>query len=55
MGARTCSRRGADVAALRVEPPFHNALKLFYDEDIDIFTPDQVLGIDPDIDLVTYQ
>lgn len=42
-------------AALQVEPPFHNALKLFYDEDIDIFTPDQVLGIDPDIDLVTYQ
>lgn len=42
-------------AALQADPPFHNALKLFYDEDIDMFTPDQVLGIDPDIDLVTYQ
>ncbi len=40
---------------LKAQPPFANGFKLFYDEDIDIFSPEQVLGFAPDVDLVTYQ
>lgn len=42
-------------AELKGAGTFASGLKLFFDEDIDIFTPAQVLGLDPDIDLVTYQ
>jgi hypothetical protein len=39
----------------QVEPPFHNGFKLFYDEDVDMFQPAEVMGLDPVPDLVTYQ
>ena len=40
---------------LRVRPPFFNGFKLFYDEDRDMLTPREVLGLKPAPDLVTYQ
>jgi hypothetical protein len=36
-------------------PPFHNGFKLFYDEDVQIFQPHEVLGLAPVPDLITYQ
>ncbi len=42
-------------AQLHAKPPFANGLKLFYDEDIDMFTPPEVLGLVPAPDLITYQ
>lgn len=40
---------------LRGLPPFHSGLKLFYDEDSDLFQPDDVLRFAHVPDLVTYQ
>ena len=40
---------------LRAAAPFWNGFKLFYDEDPDLFAPQDVLGLDPVPDLVTYQ
>ena len=40
---------------LHVLPPFYNGLKLFYDEDIDIFQPSDVLALQPTVDFITYQ
>jgi len=40
---------------VQVEPPFNNGFKLFFDEDIDMFTPAEVLQLDPVPDLITYQ
>ncbi|MDJ0770585.1 MAG: hypothetical protein QNJ12_17460 [Ilumatobacter sp.] len=42
---------------IRVEAPWYNGLKLFYDEDVDIFTAADVLDgvFDPTPVLVTYQ
>jgi hypothetical protein len=34
---------------------FHNGFKLFYDEDVNMFSPAEVLGIKPRPDLITYQ
>jgi hypothetical protein len=34
---------------------FHNGFKLFYDEDVNMFSPREVLKIKPSPDLVTYQ
>jgi hypothetical protein len=39
----------------QVEPPFWNGFKLFYDEDINMFSPADVLALDPVPDLITYQ
>ena len=41
--------------ALKSAPPFANGLKLFHDEDTDMFTPPDVLAMVPAPDLVTYQ
>lgn len=42
---------------VRTEPPWNNGLKLFYDEDVDIFRADEVLdgAFEPIPDLITYQ
>jgi len=40
---------------LRARPPFFNGFKLFFDEDRDMLTPREVLGLRPPPDLVTYQ
>ncbi|MDW3215784.1 MAG: hypothetical protein R8G01_17440 [Ilumatobacteraceae bacterium] len=42
-----------DIVA--VDPPLHNGFKLFFDEDIDIFEPWEVLDLAPVPDLITYQ
>ncbi len=49
------AQKVAKYAALKGSGDFASGLKLFYDEDVEMFSPDQVLGIDPDVDLVTYQ
>lgn len=41
--------------ALKATPPFANGLKLFYDEDTDMFAPADVLALTPAPDLITYQ
>ena len=41
--------------ALKVAPPFYNALKLFYDEDTNIFSPAEVLALPDPPDLISYQ
>lgn len=42
---------------VRVDPPWDNALKLFYDEDVDMYQPSAVLAgaFDPMPVLITYQ
>jgi hypothetical protein len=42
---------------LKVAPPWSNGLKLFFDEDIDMYRPDEILAgaFEPVPDLVTYQ
>lgn len=40
---------------LRADPPLTNGFKLFYQEDIDIFSPTEVLGLDPVPDFISYQ
>ena len=38
------------------DSPWFHGFKLFYDEDTDLFSPDEVLSLeDPSVDLVTYQ
>ncbi len=39
----------------QVDPPLWNGFKLFYDEDVDIFSPSDVLELDPVPDFVSYQ
>jgi putative cell wall-binding protein len=39
----------------RIEPPFWNGFKLFYDEDSNLFQPDEVIALDPTPDWVSYQ
>jgi hypothetical protein len=41
--------------ALKSGPPFANGLKLFHDEDTNMFSPTDVLALVPAPDLVTYQ
>ena len=40
---------------VHVDRPFFNGFKLFYDEDTNIFQPNEILQLDPVPDLVTYQ
>ena len=52
-GSRTAKRSKYDV--LHVRPPFFNGFKLFYDEDIDRFSPKEALALRPAPDLFSYQ
>jgi hypothetical protein len=54
-GFGTQEQKLATYGVVRAEPPLWNGFKLFYDEDIDMFTPAEVLALDPVPDLVTYQ
>jgi hypothetical protein len=40
---------------VHADAPFSNGFKLFFDEDVDMFSPAEVLALDPVPDLVTYQ
>jgi hypothetical protein len=42
-------------ADLHVKPPFYNGLKLFYDEDINRFSPKEAVALTPSPDLFSYQ
>jgi len=42
-------------AVLHVKPPFYNGLKLFYDEDIQRFSPKEAIALAPSPDLFSYQ
>jgi hypothetical protein len=39
----------------KVAPPFHNGFKLFYDEDVNMFSPAETMALDPAPELITYQ
>lgn len=42
-------------AILKTAPPFHNGFKLFYEKDTNLMTPAQVLALQPQPELITYQ
>jgi len=52
-GGRTIKLQKYDL--LKGTEPFASGLKLFYDEDIDMFAPADVLALESPPDLVTYQ
>ena len=54
-GFGTQSQKLATYDVVAASPPFTNGFKLFLDEDIDMFTPGEVLDLDPVPDLITYQ
>jgi hypothetical protein len=54
-GFGTREQKLATYGVVAVDPPLNNGFKLFYDEDIDMFTPSEVLALDPVPDLITYQ
>jgi hypothetical protein len=54
-GFGTQAAKRAKYRELRARPPFWNGLKLFYDEDVDRFTPAEVLRLRPIPDLISYQ
>lgn len=54
-GFGTREQKLATYGVVAVDPPFNNGFKLFYDEDVNMFTPNEVLALDPVPDLITYQ
>jgi hypothetical protein len=56
-GHGTRAQKLDTYSKVRVDAPWHNALKLFYDEDVDMYRPEEVLGgaFQPVPELVTYQ
>lgn len=54
-GFGTRDEKLATYAVTQVDPPLTNGFKLFYDEDVDLFSASDVLGFDPVPDLITYQ
>lgn len=56
-GHGTRAQKLDTYSKVRVDPPWHNALKLFYDEDVDMYRPEEVLGgaFQPVPELITYQ
>ena len=54
-GFGTQEQKLTTYGVVQASPPFHNGFKLFFDEDVDMFTPAEVLRLDPVPDLITYQ
>lgn len=54
-GFGTRSQKLATYSFTQAAAPFHNGFKLFYDEDVNMFSPAETLGLSPAPDLVTYQ
>lgn len=54
-GFGTREQKLETYSVTRAEPPLWNGFKLFYDEDIDIFSPADVLALDPVPDFISYQ
>ena len=54
-GFGTRSAKDATSRALRRPEQFHLGYKLFYDEDVNIYTPPEVLAFQPAPEYVSYQ
>lgn len=56
-GLGTRAQKLDTYSYVHAKPPLNNGLKLFYDEDVDMYTPAEVLDgvFDPMPDLITYQ
>jgi hypothetical protein len=54
-GFGTRSQKLATYANVKVSPPLRNGFKLFYDEDVNMYQPAEVMQLDPVPDLITYQ
>lgn len=54
-GFGTRSQKLATYSFTQAAAPFHNGFKLFYDEDVNMFSPAETLGLSPVPDLITYQ
>lgn len=54
-GFGTRAQKLATYGVVAADPPWNNGFKLFYDEDVDMFAPSEVLALDPVPDLITYQ
>jgi hypothetical protein len=56
-GHGTRAQKLDSYAKVHAEPPLHNALKLFYDEDVEMFRPRDILrgAFEPAPELITYQ
>ncbi len=54
-GFGTRAAKRSKYRSLHGRPPFHSGFKLFYDEDVGLLTPRQVLALRPAPDLITYQ
>lgn len=54
-GFGTRSEKMATWGFVQTGPPFYNGFKLFYDEDINMYRPNEVVAISPSPDLITYQ
>lgn len=54
-GFGTREQKLATYSVVHADEPWNNGFKLFYDEDVDMFAPDDVLGLHPVPDLITYQ
>ena len=54
-GFGTRAQKLETYGIVAADPPLNNGFKLFYDEDVNIFRPTEVLALDPVPDLITYQ
>ena len=56
-GHGTREQKQDTYSYVHVDRPFHNAVKLFYDEDIDMYRPREILrgAFRPMPELITYQ
>lgn len=54
-GFGTRSQKVATYSRTRMAPPFFNGFKLFYDEDVDMYAPEEALRLDPVPDWFSYQ
>ena len=54
-GFGTRSQKVATYSRTRMSPPFFNGFKLFYDEDVDMYSPQEALQLDPVPDWFSYQ
>ncbi|MEX2627957.1 MAG: hypothetical protein WD225_13805, partial [Ilumatobacteraceae bacterium] len=54
-GFGTRAQKLGTYSVTQADPPFWNGFKLFYDEDVNMFSPSDVLALDPVPDYVSYQ
>ena len=54
-GFGTRQQKLSTYSIVHADPPLNNGFKLFFDEDVAMFSPAEVLALDPVPDLITYQ